>query len=95
MIDTCPRCGSKQVILVETASGYRVLRNLGGPHAYSCKKGPGRPKADELVGALRGQGYTGEDAKRLAAAARKRKPGGTLDELFVEALNERAKELVS
>ncbi|HLF79628.1 MAG TPA: hypothetical protein VJB57_19275 [Dehalococcoidia bacterium] len=90
MTDTCPRCGSKQVILVETAGGYPVLRNLGGPHYYSCKKGPGRPKADELVQALTVQ--FGPEAKRLAAAARKRKPKGGLEELVLEAIAIRGSE---
>ena len=89
----CPRCGSKQVILVETPGGYPVLRNLGGPHYYTCPAGPGRPKPDELVQAIAAQGYKPTEAKRLAAAARKRRPKAGLEELIVEAIRVRAEEL--
>ena len=79
--------------MVETKKGYPVAMNLGGPHHYSCKAGPGRPKPDELVQALRVQGYNTDEAKRLAQAARKRRPGADLAGLIVEALAVRAEEL--
>lgn len=90
---TCPDCGSSRVVSVQSERGYSTLFNLGAPHRVTCKAGPGRKQPDELLQALYVQGYKPLEAKRLADAARKRKPGADLGTLFVEALSIRGKEL--
>ena len=92
---TCPACGSTKVVFVPPfKGGYTVLMNLGAPHRLTCKAGPGRKQPDELVNALKGQGYTPMEAKRLAQAARLASPkGADMETLLRAALKARGAEL--